>query len=61
MAKVNTKEIVARIKKKQAEEERANVTFRLNKALMDKFRVRCESLDLSMASVIEEMIADFLE
>jgi hypothetical protein len=60
MAKATSKEIVSRIKKKQVEEEKGNVTFRLNKALMTKFRGKCEQNDLAMAAVLEELIADFV-
>jgi hypothetical protein len=60
VAKATNKEIVARVKKKQALDSKANVTFRLNIALMDQFRAKCEQLDMSMAVILEELISDFL-
>ncbi|MBX9771925.1 MAG: hypothetical protein K2X29_11165 [Candidatus Obscuribacterales bacterium] len=61
MAKASGKEILARIKKQQKEDQRSNVTFRLNIALMDRLRAKCEKEKVAMSEVIEGLIKDFLE
>ena len=61
MAKLSNKDILNRIKKKQAEEAKANITFRMNIALMDKFRERCIELEMPMAVILEELILEFIK
>ncbi len=60
MAKEKEREIDDRIRNRQEAEARANVTFRLKIRLMEKFRKKCESKDITMASIIEELISDYL-
>lgn len=54
------KEIIKNIKEKRESERKNNVTFRLSNELMDKFKEKCEKNDVSMTSVLEEMIQDFI-
>jgi len=60
MAKASGKEILERVKRKQLQDAKANVTFRLNEALMNDFRKRCKQQDVSMAAILEELIGDYL-
>jgi uncharacterized protein (DUF4415 family) len=60
MAKASGKAILERVKKKQAQEAKANVTFRLNEPLMERFRARCKQQEVSMAAILEELIEDYL-
>jgi len=61
MAKVSGKEILTKVKKKQQEEAKTNVTFRIKNELLDHFRTRCEKEGVSMTSVLEELINEFLK
>jgi hypothetical protein len=60
MAKTSGKEILSRVKKRQAEEVKTNITFRVKGELLERFRERCEKEGVSMTSVLEELIGDFL-
>lgn len=55
------KGILKKLKDREAKEAKMNYTFRLTVALMDQFRSKCEKNDVSMASVVEEMIRHFNE
>jgi len=55
------KDVLDRIKERNVLESKANYTFSIRKALMTKFRTRCKKEGVSMASVIEEFIAGFVE
>lgn len=57
--KRTSKEVIQRIKERNAEEEKANYTFRLNMQMMERFKAKCQAEDVSMASVLEELISDF--
>lgn len=59
MAKIDSKELVKRIKTKE-KPERANVTFRLNTALMDDFKAACKAQDVTPTAVIEEYMTAFV-
>lgn len=54
------KEIIKKIKEKREAEKKNNVTFRLSNELMEQFKEKCEKNDVSMTSVLEEMINDFV-
>jgi hypothetical protein len=54
------KEIIKKIKEKREAEKKNNVTFRLSNELMERFKEKCEKNDISMTSVLEEMIQDFV-
>jgi len=58
--KVKSKEIIQKLKNQEKENAKANVTFRLNVGLMNKLRKKCDADEISMNSVIEELIKDFL-
>jgi hypothetical protein len=60
MVKVSRKEIVDRVKKRQREVAKENVTFRLRGELLKRFRERCEKESVSMTSIVEELMAEFL-
>ena len=60
MAKVSGKEIIAKVRKKQQDETRMNVTYRIKGDLLERFRNRCEKENVSMTSVIEELMENFL-
>lgn len=60
MAKIDSKELVKRIKTKE-KPERANVTFRLDSALMAAFKKACENQKVTPTSVIEELMASFIK
>jgi len=61
MAKMTSKEIVAKVKRQQEQESKANVTFRLTKSLTDAFRAKCEKQGVAMTAVLEELISEFLK
>lgn len=52
-------EIVKTIKERASREAKENATFRLNKRLMDSFRLKCAKENVSMAQVLEELLYDF--
>ncbi|WP_413289301.1 hypothetical protein [Bdellovibrio sp. HCB337] len=61
MAKISSKHIVKALKEKEKSEEKANITFRLNVDLLNSFREKCKKEDVSMASVIEMLLKDFID
>ena len=60
MAKVSGKEILTRVRKKQQDEARVNVTYRIKGDLLERFRERCEKEGVSMTSIVEELMEAFL-
>lgn len=60
MKKTSPKELIKRIKDKAKSEEKANYTFRFTSTLMVDFKTKCEKNEVSMASILEEMIRDFV-
>ncbi len=60
MAKIDSKELVKRIKTKE-KPERANVTFRLDSTLMSAFKKACENQKVTPTSVLEELMASFVK
>ncbi len=61
MAKASSKEILAKVKNRQKEETKENITFRIKGELLNRFRERCEKEDVSMTSIIEELMSEFLK
>ncbi len=61
MAKASAKEILNKVKKKQQEEVKVNVTFRIKSDLLEKFRARCDNEGVSMTAVIEEFMNEFFK
>jgi len=59
MSKVDSKELLKRVKTKE-KPERANVTFRLNTRLMDDFKRVCEAQAVTPTAVFEEFMATFV-
>lgn len=60
MAKISGRDVLARVKRKQNEDTKVNVTFRLKSELLERFRNRCEKEGVSMTAVIEELMSEFL-
>jgi len=60
MNKIDPKALLKRVKDKE-KPERANVTFRLNKALMEAFKEACEDQEVTPTAVIEEFMASFIK
>lgn len=58
MSKVDSKELIKRIKSKE-KPERANVTFRLNTQLMEAFKAVCDKQGVTPTSVLEELMESF--
>lgn len=58
--KRQAKEIIRSIKDKKESERKNNVTFRLSDTLMEKFKAKCDKNGVSMTSVLEEVIQDFI-
>lgn len=56
-----SKEIVKEIKSKADSERKLNYTFRLKVTTMEAFKKKCEEHEISMTSVIEEMLTSFIE
>lgn len=54
------KQIIKDIKDKKEAELKSNVTFRLSNELMKKFKEKCDKNGVSMTSVLEETIQDFI-
>lgn len=59
--KTNNKELIQKIKKKEAEKVKENITFRLSSNLLKEFRNKCENEDIQLTNVIEELIKNFLK
>ena len=60
MKKRTAKDIIDHLKDKKRQEDRANATFRFNSTLLSRFKGKCEKEGLSMTSVLEELMTDFL-
>lgn len=58
MPKIDSKEILESAKKKDRP-ERANYTFRFNKAVIDDFKKVCEEQSVTQTAVLEEFMARF--
>lgn len=54
------KQIIKDIKDKKEAEIKSNVTFRLSIEHMKRFKEKCDKNGVSMTSVLEEMIQDFI-
>ncbi len=54
------KALVSRIRAERRPQNKRNVTFRLEKELVDSFASACESEGVSMNTVIKYLIFDFL-
>ena len=61
LKKVSSKDIVKNLKEREKKEQRTNITFRLNEAMINKFRSKCLREKVSMASVIELLVQGFIE
>lgn len=60
MKKTPAKDMIQKIKQKQNAEKKSNYTFRLSDSLMEIFKTRCEKGDVTMTSVVEEYIKEFV-
>jgi len=61
MAKTaDPKAIVKRIKAQDIDSEKANVTYRLTKAVVEAFREACEKQGVGQGRVLEEFMRDFV-
>lgn len=60
MAQVVSKKLIERVKQFEEGNKKENVTFRLNKANLDEFRLKCKKSKIPMGKVIEELIKEFL-
>lgn len=58
---VSSKNIVKNLKKRQKQEQRVNITFRINSGTIDSFREKCAREKVSMASVIALLMKEFVE
>ena len=61
MAKASGKEIIKKVKKKQLDESKVNVTFRIKADLLERFRNCCDKEGVSMTGVIEEFMTELLK
>lgn len=61
MRKVDSSRVVKALRERQESEEKANYTFRLNKMLMNSFKMKCEKAHISMAAILEELLKQFVE
>lgn len=60
MRKIDSKQIVERIKSKHGGSERENVTFRLRSDLVKKFKDQCKANKVKTTHVIEELMLEFI-
>lgn len=61
MAKIDSKEVLERIRRRQAANSKSNYTYRLPDQIMRDFKKKCEKEGVSMTSVLEELIEEFLK
>ena len=61
MKKIASKGIVKNLKDRERQDQKANITFRLNKVMIDRFREKCVREKVSMASVMELLMKEFVE
>ncbi len=54
------KALVSRIRAERRTQNKRNVTFRLDKELVDSFASACEAEGVSMNTVIKYLVSDFL-
>lgn len=59
--KISNKEIIQKVKKKEAEKVKENITFRLSSTLVKKFRDKCNKEDVQLVNVIEELMKNFIK
>jgi hypothetical protein len=59
MAKVDSKELLKRVKSKE-KPERANATFRFNSKLMEQFKAVCDKQGVTPTAVLEEFMESFI-
>lgn len=59
MAKINSDELIRRIRARD-QGERQNITFRLPESLLEAFRKKCEKEKVSLVHVVEELMKAFL-
>ncbi|MEK6704333.1 MAG: chemotaxis protein [Bdellovibrionota bacterium] len=62
MAKtVDPRAIIRRIKAKDLEKTKGNVTYSLTKTVVEEFRRACEKQDVGQGRVLEEFMLSFIE
>ena len=61
MKKQTPKDILKKIREQKSAYKKTNHTFSLNVTVMERFKEKCEKEAVSMASVVEEMIRNFIE
>lgn len=60
MAKAKKDEILKKIKEKQLESDRKNITFRVKAQLLERFREKCEKNGVTMTEVVETFMEDWV-
>lgn len=55
------KGIVKRLKDRELGSEKANVTYRLTKSVVEHFKVACEKEGVVPGQVLEEFMKDFID
>lgn len=60
MTKINPKELLKRVKSK-SRPERANVTFRLNTKVMERFKAECAKQGAVPTAIVEEFMIAFVD
>lgn len=60
MAKVDSKELLKRVKEKE-KPDRANVTFRFSTKLMDDFKSVCKKQGVTPTAILEEFMKSFVK
>ncbi|MGB0454351.1 MAG: hypothetical protein ACPGJV_11635 [Bacteriovoracaceae bacterium] len=59
--KIKRYEIVKELKEEDLKDKKINVTYRLNKMLVDEFKEKCKQDNVGAGRVLEKMIAIYLE
>ncbi len=55
------KSIVKRIKDREVGSEKANITYRLTRSVVENFKAACEKEDVVPGQVLEEFMKDFID
>jgi hypothetical protein len=58
--KKSSKRVIHEIQQQQLAQKKSNYTFRLADETMARLRAKCTKNDISMASVVEALIQDFV-
>lgn len=61
MKKDNLRAILNRVKERETEAEKGNVTYRLTKSIVERFKASCEAQKVVPGHILEEFMKEFAD